>query len=343
MIAQYLSEGFVLGLSLSATCIGTCGPIYFAYLIQKKANWVQSIVIILKISGARFFSYALFGLFAGFIGRAIGDFNRSWFTTLAYFFCSILLIFTAFRTHRSEKGCAMAKWHKYIDNPFLLGLVTGLNFCPAFLIAVTRAVDVSGPISGALVFIAFFFGSNLPLFFFAVFGVMGNVTVFRKIGMVAAVIVGAFFLGKAGMTAYNLLTKKEVAQEQIDEKDLITILDNTPSYILTADTSAYQLFIKVLAKGRKGTVQFITDEKQFPEDGYLFVDDTWADEDSTFEQLKKPGVFVIVLPGSEVEGWRDESYSTTIVSFLARYHFKLDREHGSLFYLNRFLSHGKKP
>jgi len=227
MIFQYLSEGFALGLSLSATCIGTCGPIYSSYLLQKKANWVQSVIIVLKLSAARFVAYGLFGLFAGFIGREIGDFNRSWFTTIAYFLCSILLIFSAFRTHRSEKGCAMAKWHKYIDNPILLGLVTGLNFCPAFLIAVTRAVDVTGPLSGAVVFMAFFFGSNLPLFFFAIFGVMGNVTVFRRIGMIAAVVVGAFFLGKAGMNTVRLLTEEKIVQAQIDEKLLVTIMDST--------------------------------------------------------------------------------------------------------------------
>ena len=332
MIFHYLSEGFILGLSLSATCIGTCGPIYFSYLLQKKSNWRQSIIIILQLSGARFVSYALFGILAGYIGREIGSINRVWFTIVAYYLFSALLIISAFRTHRKEKGCTMTRWQRFIDNPILLGLVTGLNFCPAFLIAVTRAVDVSGPLSGAIVFMAFFFGSNIPLFFFAVFGVMANMKIFRIIGMVSAVVVGTFFIGKATYSLINMGREEKQFREELEDKTIVSILDNTNAYILCKDTASCIALRDILEENRAGPVTLTNTKEKLPDSGYIFIDVRWLEAASvSADSLKKGGRFVIILPRSQNDTLYNEAYTRQVIDFFEKRYFKLDREQGSLF------------
>ena len=343
MILHYLSEGFGLGLSLSATCIGTCGPIYSSYLLQKRSNWLQSIIVILKLSGARFVSYALFGIFAGYIGREIGSFNRVWFTVAAYYLFSVLLIISAFRTHRKEKGCAMARWHRFIDNPILLGFVTGLNFCPAFLIAVTRAVDISGPFSGAMVFMAFFFGSNLPLFFFAVFGVMANMKIFRIIGMISAVVVGSVFIGKATYTIIKLNKEEKQFQQDLEDKKIVVILDSTHAYILSKDTSSCVKLRDILRENRTGAVTLINTKEKLPNSGYVFVDSKWLKTTEVdVDSIKKAGRFIIILPRTEDDTVYSEAYTHQLIEFFEKRYFKLDKEHGSLFDMSNSVFGRKK-
>jgi sulfite exporter TauE/SafE len=332
MILQYIAEGFALGLSLSMTCVSTCGPIYSTYLLQRKSNWLQSIIILLKLSGARFIAYALFGILAGIFGREIGQFNRTWFTIVAYLLFSTFLIISAFRTHRKETGCQMAKWSRFVESPFLLGLVTGINFCPSFLIAVTKAVHLSGPIPGAMVFVAFFFGSNLPLFAFAIFGIMGNINFLRKVGIISAAIVGVWFITQAiGMTI-NQIQQHQHLEKEFAEKSLVTVFDSTDAFILSTDTSSFEYLRKRLKMKRPGPISFVSDANDLPDNGYILVDYEWSETSGTdFESLKRPGRFVIVLPEPKVDSTYSSQYADRLIRFLDMYYFKLDTLHGSLF------------
>ena len=151
---RYLAQGFMLGLTLGVSCLSLCGPIYAPYLMMKQSDWWGSVLNLLKIIAGRFITYLLFGMGAGMLGQRIGMVNRSLFTPIAYILLSIILLLYAFRTHRHTKGCLPARWSRFAESPFLLGIITGINFCPGFLIALTKAVELSGPVSGALFFMA---------------------------------------------------------------------------------------------------------------------------------------------------------------------------------------------
>lgn len=332
MIWQSLSEGFGLGLATGLTCLSTCSPIYSTFLMQRSLNLRQSVVAVLKISVGRFLMYILFGAVAGLLGKNIAAINRSWFTATAYILFSIFLFSSAFRTHKREKGCQFSKWSNFADSPFLLGIVTGINFCPGFLIALTRAVDLSGPLSGSLLFSAFFFGTNLYLIPLAVFGVMGSKKVFRVIAVASAVLVGTWFISQAIQSFVTLInTPQQVQAAQTNEKDIVSILDSTASYVITHDTASFTLFKEKLSRNRKGSVGFRSPKDSIPQ-GYSFVDPRWIQEAGiTPESLKAPGRFILVLPVPDNKLKNNEEYITTIISFLGRFHFKLNSEEGSLF------------
>ncbi len=335
MMSQSFAEGFGLGLSLSMTCVATCGPVFTSYLLHQKSDWYKSLIIFLELTGARFIAYALFGLGAGFIGRQISDFNRTWFSIVAYLGLSVFLIISALRTHRKDTGCQMKKWSKFVERPFILGLVTGVNFCPSFLIAVTNAVNISGPIPGLVLFIGFFFGSNLPLFGLPLFGVAGNIGFFRTLGKGMAIVVGVFFIVKAGLMLngeYKKHQEFKALEKEFDEKSLVTVFDDTQAYILSTDTSSFTRFRELFQEKREGSITMIASRDSYPDSGYVLVDPSFPlDSGETVHAFKRPGIFAIILP-KPLEGEEyGDAYTKRLITFLDTYYFKLNKEQGSLF------------
>lgn len=323
--AQYISEGFLLGLATGHLCLATCGPIYAPYLIQKEKNAKSGFRTVMEISVGRFISYALFGLIAGYLGLKISGINRQWFTSAAYIMFSVYLIVTAFRTRNHEKGCPMKKWSKFTEWPVVLGLVTGINFCPAFLIALTKAVDISGPVSGMLLFIAFFAGTNIFLLPFSFLGILGKQKMFRNIARIASVVVAVWFIGQAGVSTYSLIEKSR--------RPVITIMDDQPLYIVSMENGTANTLAQAMALHRTGPVYTINSIDQLPEQCYVFLGPEWLKKDRTLtEPIKKAGRFVVVLPKTllaENAGHVAEN----IAAYLKQYHFLSNPKKGSLFVL----------
>ena len=334
MDIHYLSEGFLLGLATGHLCIATCGPIYTPFLMQRKFNLTQSLFALLKISVGRFVTYLLFGIIAGLLGQQIGSINRAWFTAIAYLLFSTFLFISAFRTHQKEKGCQFKRWSNFVDSPFMLGVVTGINYCPSFLIALTRAVDLSGPVSGAMLFIAFFFGTNIFLLPFTFFGIMGNKKLFRTIAVIISFIVGSWFMYKAIHAIVHLVGEKSKLQTEFDKGNLVTLLDSTDTYILSDDTSSFIVLKDVLTEYKKEHVFLVSDTSGIvSRECYIFVDYKW--NKTTVEALKREGRFVLVLSAPDKGGIYDREYGNKTVRFLDKFYFKWDKKSGTFFSMNK--------
>ncbi len=334
MIIQYLTEGFLLGLATGHVCIATCGPIYTPFLMQRQFNLVQSLVALLKISAGRFITYLLFGIIAGLLGQQIGQLNRTWFTAIAYILLSIILFVSAFRTHKKDQGCQLKKWSNFIDNPFMLGIVTGINYCPSFLIALTRAVDLSGPVSGAMLFVAFFFGTSIFLLPLTFFGIMGNKKILRTFAVGASFAIGSFFIYQAINSIVHLVNTKSNMQVEYDKGNVITLLDSTETYILTDDTASFTVLKKVLSTYKEDRIYCVSDTAEISHAHcYLFVDHAW--NKAPHEILKKKGRFVLILSKPEKDGIYDREYGSKLIKLLDKFYFKWDREKGTFFSMNR--------
>lgn len=336
MILRYLSEGFLLGLATGHLCLATCGPIYLPFLMQRGTDWRHSFFNLIKISVGRFITYTLFGIVAGIVGREIGDINRSWFTNIAYVLFSVILFISAFRTHRREKNCLVSRWGRFADSPLLLGIITGINFCPSFLIALTRAVDLSGPVSGALLFMAFFVGTNLYLIPFTVFGVMGNKKIFRIIAIISSVCVGAWFISQAAISTVKMINEPRRLQAEFESGVIISVLDSAKAYILSNDTLAFASLRDNLSKEREGAIYLVDNMDYIPDSGYIFIDYKWPGATGVnVDSLKKPDRFIIVLPRPADDSIYSDLYAEQLIDFLNNRYFKLDREHGSLFNMGK--------
>ncbi len=348
---SYLVQGFMLGLTLGMTCLSTCGPIYAPYLMMKQSDWWGSIKNLLWIIVGRFITYLLFGIVAGLLGQSIGNLDRSFFTPIAYIFFSILLLITAFRTHRHTKGCDPARWSRFADSPFLLGVITGINFCPGFLIALTKAVDLAGPVSGALFFFAFFISTTLFLLPLSVFGPLQKVIqwcsgrgskkevvittqTLRKVGIISSVLVASWFITSA---VRQIIYTRELVG------NAVSIMDDSLACILNADTTAYMMLRDKLAKNREGPVVLAAIKENLPKEGYIFVDPRWPESSGeTFNSLKSPGRFILIVPSFEDTAHAEEEHIDKLVSFLKQFYFKFDRTKSTVFNLSHMV-HRQTP
>ncbi len=203
---QSLTEGFSLGLATGVVCLSTCTPIYLPYLLSSDRKLWKSFVAIMEISAGRFFSYITFGAIAGFLGAQINQVNRDLFTAIAYILLSIYLIFSAIRTRNEHKKCAVPKYAAMTRSAFVLGILTGINFCPAFLIALSNALNLAGPLSGMLLFLGFFFGTSLFLIPLAFANFLTRIRQMKSIAQVASVLIGIWFIGKGLFMLYGFFT-----------------------------------------------------------------------------------------------------------------------------------------
>lgn len=212
---KIISEGFGLGIATGLTCLTTCSSIYIPFLISQKRSIWNSSLKVLEISLGRFLAYVLFGAVAGFTGSKISHFNREIFTASSYILISIYLIISAYRTHKHTHKCAVPKFAKFTQSGFLLGIITGINFCPSFLLAISDAFGKGGAISGSLLFLGFFFGTTLyliPLIF------VGGISKIKKMQVLAkyiSIIVGIYFLSNGVIKFYEYYQHKQNAKNSV--------------------------------------------------------------------------------------------------------------------------------
>jgi sulfite exporter TauE/SafE len=331
MISQ-LTEGFLLGIATGTTCLATCGPVYAPYLMQYDRNIWRSFLALLEISAGRFVTYAVFGVAAGFLGAAIADVDRDLFTSSAYILFSVFLLLTAFRTNKKDHCCTTGKWMSIVDRPVLLGLFTGINFCPSFLLAVTKAVDLSGPLAGLAIFSSFFVGTSLflvPLSFLGYFGIKKKIRIFARI---AAVIVSTWFIAQAFILLHNHFKEKYQASN-IDPKLILNVLDKSPSFIVTDDSLSLINLQSGLVKAKKQSVKFVSSSQvaKMPDTGIFYIgQELIAGKHLENHPLRKKGRFLIVLPDSSNHGF-DTVQVRKLIDFLSFYSFKIDPDSGSVF------------
>jgi sulfite exporter TauE/SafE len=202
-----LAEGFLLGLSTGISCLATCGPVYTPYLMQYERNLIKNLLVVFELCAGRFLAYLVVGAAAGILGKHIDFDGMGYITASGYILFSLFLLLTVFRTHRKEHHCYIDKTKKttFLDRPVVLGILTGINFCPPFLLALTKAFEGSGPVAGMLLFSSFFAGTTLFLLPLSAFGILGSKPVFRMIARWGAVSVSIWFLILAGIKFYEYI------------------------------------------------------------------------------------------------------------------------------------------
>jgi sulfite exporter TauE/SafE len=324
-----LIEGFTLGLATGTACLATCGPVYAPYLMQYDRNIKSSILALLEISAGRFVTYFLFGLISGYIGISISEVNRSIFTGSAYILFSIFLLLSVRNTLRHEKKCAYSKWSKFTGRPIVLGILTGINFCPSFLIALTKSVSMSGPMSGALFFTAFFAGTTIFLLPVSFFGFLGRQQLMRRIARVSAIAIGVWFIGSGLHTFYEMY--QEHYKIKHDSRPIVNVMDALPAYVIGTDSIVVHTLKDSLSVHRPGRVLIASCKEDFADSTYfILVPDSLGRYVCTKESLRKKNRFVFALPAAPL-GVRTEDRINAIVGFFKEFHFRMDPDSGTVY------------
>ncbi len=231
-----LIEGTILGLTTGTACLVTCSPIYLPYLISEDRKLSKSILAVLEISAGRFVSYLAFGAIAGYTGAQIASVNRELFTSIAYILLSVYLVLSAIRTNKKAKSCHVPKMARFTRSAFILGILTGINFCPSFLIALSKAVELSGALSGMTLFLGFFFGTSIFLIPLAFIGQISKVSRMKLIAQYASILVAIWFTfsGVKGIVHYSEHIKLEAQPARLVE----AFNPNIPLVVVAAEENS---------------------------------------------------------------------------------------------------------
>ncbi|MBT7469769.1 MAG: sulfite exporter TauE/SafE family protein [Candidatus Cloacimonetes bacterium] len=272
---ETLLNGAALGLATGTSCLATCSPIYLPYLISEDRKLSKSLLAVMEISAGRFVSYLAFGALAGFAGAKIATTNREIFTSIAYILLSIYLVFSAVRTDRKSKGCNIPKMTKFTQNGIFLGILTGINFCPSFLIALSKAVDLGGVTSGMMLFLGFFFGTSVFLIPLAFIGQLSKVSIIKTVAQYASILVAIWFTfaGVNGLKHYYEHQKSAENTRYVEvfkqENNIIIISsqDNWEYFSILRDSlQKYSANKITIAEGNIGIL------KNIPSPKILFLD-----------------------------------------------------------------------
>jgi sulfite exporter TauE/SafE len=201
----HMMSGFLLGLASGTGCLATCAPALTPYLVSEGRGVGFGMRLLGRFLLGRLFGYLAFGLLAGLFGGVLMQ-SPVWRARLigsSYLCLAGLLLVYGFRNGRTLSPCTARDRVGFLRRlrgrwpasfPFLLGLLTGLNFCPPFALALAGAAGTGSVAGSILFFLTFFMGTSV---FFLPLPGLGGLRRFQTLRLVARLatgVVGAYYL-----------------------------------------------------------------------------------------------------------------------------------------------------
>lgn len=201
---RIILEGLMLGLSSGIYCVGSCLVFFMPYLlVEGRQKVFENLGKILLFMIGRLIAYIAFALIVGFIGSSYqGLFTNRFSNICLIAAAALMLIYSLSHSFRNSGFCApFIRRFSLMRIPFFLGLFTGLNPCPPFLVGVARLLTLNNILGGVVLFIAFFLGTSaymVPLVFVSYLNKNERI---KQIGIMLALLSSIWFLfaGIAGL------------------------------------------------------------------------------------------------------------------------------------------------
>jgi len=193
MIVETISRGMLLGLSTGVFCLVTCAPVYVPFVLSEDRKLRRNILSIGQIAIGRLIAYLFFGLILGILGKQIdGPWLNKAIGTAMILLSVLMLAFVAVKKWPHFGLCKLSK--KYVNYPAFFGLLTGINVCPPFLLAMSAALSYTSITGSILLFGGFFVGTSFYLILLVPLGLAAKVESIRQIGLITTVMSGVMFL-----------------------------------------------------------------------------------------------------------------------------------------------------
>lgn len=186
------ARALVLGLASAPSCAALCMPVVTPLLLTAPDTGLRiATITLLLFSAGRLAGYALVGLLTGLLGREI---------PLFVFPATYLLLGTLAILHGTLQSfptcglCRLLNPHTSSSRYALLfGVLTGLNLCPPFLLAIAAAAELGRPLEGTLFFALFFLGTSAWLLLLVPVGGLARFKTAQLTGRILAVIAGLWY------------------------------------------------------------------------------------------------------------------------------------------------------
>ncbi len=194
-------EAFLLGISSGTYCVFNCAPaavpLFLSEDMDRKSNWNR---LTLFLTG-RLLGYLIFGFLIGLFGAyAMGYFDpfiQQKFESVNMIVLGTVLLFTGLPSNKKGKVECL---RKIFNNskplaPLIIGLLTGMSFCPPFFVAAARVFGTEGSFGGLIYFFFFFLGTSVFILPFGGFFLLSRFrNAVRAIGGYLRLLIGLYFI-----------------------------------------------------------------------------------------------------------------------------------------------------
>lgn len=197
-----MMQGLLLGLSTGITCLAYCSPVLVPYLLGEGKSVRQTASTLSQFMLGRLLGYLLFAVFAWLVGYYLGALTdrREMLMGLIYILLASLLFWyglsqpvapCAGRSLRARRTQISLRHPSLV--PLLMGLLTGLNLCPPFLLAFAVAGENPTLTHSLLFFLSFFLGTTLFFLPVALLGAFKCIPPLKIIGKLAAAVMSIYY------------------------------------------------------------------------------------------------------------------------------------------------------
>jgi sulfite exporter TauE/SafE len=199
------ADAFLLGISTGVYCFSQCGLVFIPYIFTENKTSVKShSLLVSKFLLGRFVAYTATGFFIGFLGERANA--KSFFEAapaeliigISYIILSVILIYNAVYNRNAKENCRYEKLKRFSYFPALLGIFTGINICPPFILAITKSFETKSMILGAVFFMIFFLATSIFILPLVFTGLLKRMDEIRFIARIVSVLAGAY-LGIQGV------------------------------------------------------------------------------------------------------------------------------------------------
>jgi len=195
-------EPLLLGLSNGTLCLAYCAPVLVPFFLGEGAGTRRNVSLLLEFLLGRLTGYLMFAVVAWVLGLLLLP-TLAWRQVIfgcAYLLLAALLVAYGFFNLKSR-----CPWERAPDRvktlflrwpaavPLALGLLTGFNLCPPFLLAMTRAAATPGILHSLRFFIFFFVGTSVYFLPIPLIGVFSSMRPLQIVGRLACGIMGVYY------------------------------------------------------------------------------------------------------------------------------------------------------
>ena len=196
--------GLLLGLSMGPMCLASCGPVLFPLMVSQSGLLSRHALLVVQFLLGRLVGYVLVGLIAGWAGSVVNLSAKPFmvFIGILYVLLAGSLLVYGFRRTQSQHCVKQAAWFRsgrvgrFVPNLLVsaFGLISGLNLCPPFLLAITESIRTGSVSSSLFFFVMFFVGTSLyflPVPLISLFSKSSFVQLVARMGLM---LVGAYYI-----------------------------------------------------------------------------------------------------------------------------------------------------
>lgn len=197
-----MMQGFLLGLSTGITCLAYCSPVLVPYLLGEGKSVRQTASTLSQFMLGRLLGYLLFAVFAWLIGYCLSALTDRREMLMGFIYILLASLLFWYGLLQSAAPCAGSSLRDRLTHislrhpalvPLVMGILTGLNLCPPFLLAFAAAGENPTLTHSLLFFLSFFLGTTLFFVPIPLLGACKGIPTLKIIGKLSAAVMSIYY------------------------------------------------------------------------------------------------------------------------------------------------------